>query len=396
MSNPISFFRAGYKARASVYLYAIALMSGAPFTQNSEASGSIEWKPFGTVNGEEVRLYTLTNSNGVQVSITNYGGIVTSIIVPDKDGEKADIALGYNSVEEYVAGSPYFGCITGRYANRIAKGKFSIDGEEYSLAINNDPNHLHGGEKGFDKQIWQARAVAGDERSSVILSHTSPDGDEGYPGNLKMRVIYTLTHQNALKIQYYAETDKPTVVNPTNHTYFNLAGEGSGDILDHRMKILAGRYTPVDETLIPTGIELLDGTPLDFRKATPIGKRIGDDHEQLKFGLGYDHNYVVGDARKEKPSLVAVVTEPDSGRVLKVLTTEPGLQFYSGNFLDSSNVGKSGKAYEYRNGFCLEAQIFPDSPNDHNKGEGYTSALLKPGETYTQTTVYKFDVVKPK
>tara|TARA_R110002096_G_scaffold215310_15_gene403190 strand:+ start:9648 stop:10763 length:1116 start_codon:yes stop_codon:yes gene_type:complete len=371
-------------------------MSGSIPTENSFASGSITWKPFGKVDDQDVKLYTLTNSNGVSVSITNYGGIVTSILVPDQNGILGDVVLGYHSVEEYVAGSPYFGCITGRYANRIANGKFSIDGKEYQLAINNPPNHLHGGEKGFDKQIWEARAVAGKERSSVILTHTSPDGDEGYPGNLKMRVIYTLTHQNALRIQYYAESDKKTVVNLTNHTYFNLAGEGSGDILKHRMRIVAGRYTPVDENLIPTGIALLDGTPLDFRKATPIGKRIGEDHDHLKFGLGYDHNYVVGDARQETPSLVAVVTEPNSGRMLKVFTTEPGLQFYSGNFLDGSNVGKSGKAYEYRNGFCLEAQIFPDSPNHENKGEGYTTAILKPGKTYTQTTVYRFDVVKPK
>ncbi len=386
--------------KKSVFCFAgscFVAMAGFVSVPNAQAGGSIEWKPFGKVGEEEVQLYTLTNSHGASISITNYGGIVTSIRVPDRDGNLADVALGYNKVEDYVAGSPYFGCITGRYANRIAKGKFAIDGQEYTLAINNEPNHLHGGEKGFDKQIWKSRAVSGNARCSLILTHTSPDGDEGYPGNLSMRVIYTFTDENALRITYYAETDKPTVVNLTNHTYFNLAGEGSGEnILGHRMKIIADKFTPVDETLIPTGVASLDGSPLDFRQATPIGRRIEEDNEQLKFGLGYDHNYVVNETKLEKPKLVAQVTEPKSGRVLRVLTTEPGLQFYCGNFLDGTNVGKSGKPYEHRTGFCLEAQVFPDSPNNHNKGEGYTSALLKPGETYRQTTVYRFDVAKPK
>ncbi len=379
----------------AISLFTLVLSVSVMTTPTTEASGSIAWVPFGSVDEQEVQLYTLTNANGMKVSITNYGGIVTSIVVPDKDGRMADVTLGYNNAEDYVAGSPYFGSITGRYANRIAEGRFTIDGKEYSLAINNEPNHLHGGVKGFDKQIWMARAFSNNGQPTLTLTHTSPDGDEGYPGNLTMRVVYSLTDQNALRIQYFAETDQTTVVNLTNHTYFNLTGEGSGnDILGHRMKILADRFTPVNETLIPTGIASLDGTPLDFRKATPIGKRIGEDHEQLKFGLGYDHNFVVGAGKSEKPKLVAQVTEPVSGRVLTVLTTEPGLQFYSGNFLDGTNVGKSGKAYEHRTGFCLEAQIFPDSPNPQNKGEGYTQALLKPGETYTQTTVYKFETLK--
>ena len=374
--------------RFSGCLYLIAAMMMTSCNE-SGADGSIETKPFGKVDGTDVQLYTLTNKNGVKVSITNYGGIVTSILAPDKDGKLGDIALGYNKVEDYVAGSPYFGCITGRYANRIAKGKFSIDGNEYTLAINNDPNHLHGGEKGFDKVIWKAEPGEG---AKLKLTHTSPDGDEGYPGKLDMTVTYTLTDDNELKIDYEATTDKATVINLTNHTYFNLAGEDSGKtILDHEMKILADHYTPVDANLIPTGIESLAGSPLDFREATPIGKRIGEENDQLKYGLGYDHNYVVADEKQASPKLAAVVTEPTTGRVLEVHTTERGLQFYCGNFLDATNVGKSGKPYEHRTGFCLEAQVFPDSPNKEGV-EGYTSARLNPGETYTQTTIYKFGV----
>jgi len=360
-------------------------------TLHPASAGSMEWRPFGTVDGQEVELFTFTNANGIQVSITNYGGIVTSILAPDRNGELADIALGYDRAEDYLAGHPYFGSITGRYANRIAKGTFTLQGHEYGLAINNDPNHLHGGVEGFDKKIWKPRLVRNRLGPTLVLQYLSPDGEEGYPGNLDVEVTYTLTEDNALRIAYEATTDAPTVVNLTNHTYFNLAGEGSGEtILNHELKILASRYTPVDETLIPTGIAPVEGTPLDFRTLTPIGKRIESDHPQLEFGLGYDHNFVIQTERSETPQLAAVVREPDSGRTLKVLTTEPGLQFYTGNFLDGSNVGKSGKPYEHRTGFCLEAQIFPDSPNPEGKGPGYTSAVLEPGETYRQVTVYRF------
>jgi len=353
------------------------------------AADGIEVSNFGTVE-TEVDLYTLTNASGASVSITNYGGIVTSIIVPDKDGNLGDVALGYDKVEKYVEGSPYFGCITGRYANRIRNGKFSIDGKEYTLAINNDPNHLHGGEVGFDKVIWNAEPFSSKAGNGLKLTRVSPDGEEGYPGNLSCTVIYTWTDDNELKIDYEATTDAPTVLNLTNHSYFNLAGEGSGKtVLDHQMQILADKYTPVDETFIPTGIASLEGTPLDFQEPTAIGARIKEDHEQLKFGLGYDHNYVLTKGATEGAELAARVKEPTTGRVLEVYTTEPGLQFYGGNFLDATNIGKSGKAYEYRTGFCLETQIFPDSPNQSDK-EGYTSALLEPGETYTHSTVYKF------
>lgn len=358
------------------------LMSALP----THAAGTIESKPFGKVDGQEVQLYTLSNGK-ITVSITNYGGIVTSILTPDKTGKVADIALGYNSAEEYVKGSPYFGSITGRYANRIAKGKFSLDGKEYTLAINNEPNSLHGGLKGFDKVIWKAEPGPG---AFLKLTYTSPDGEEGFPGKLDSTVVYSLTDDNALRIDYLAVTDKPTVLNLTNHSYFNLAGEGSGQtILNHEIQILADRYTPVDATSIPTGVAKVEGTPLDFRQSTAIGKRIGEDNEQLKFGIGYDHNYVLADTRRSEPALAAVVKEPTTGRVLEVLTTEPGIQFYVGNFLDGSNVGKSGKPYAHRTGFCLEAQVFPDSPNQGGK-EGFTSARLNPGDSYTQTTIYKF------
>lgn len=349
-------------------------------------------KDFGKVENQTVKLYTLTNSSGASVSITNYGGIVTSIMVPDKDGKLGDVALGYDSVEKYVEGSPYFGAITGRYANRIKEGKFTIDGTEYTLAINNEPNALHGGLKGFDKVIWDAESIETEYGAALVLTYISEDGEEGYPGKLGTEVIYTWTDENALRIDYQAMTDKTTVINLTNHTYFNLAGEGSGKtILDHILQINAERYTPVDETLIPTGeLAPVEGTPFDFRNPTPIGQRIEEENEQLTFGLGYDHNYVLAMERQTNPQLAAVVQEPTTGRVLEVLTTEPGLQFYCGNFLDGTNVGKSGKPYEHRTGFCLEAQIFPDSPNKGSQEGGYTSALLHPGDTYTQTTIYRF------
>lgn len=354
------------------------------------AEAGITKKPFGSVDGQEVQLYTLTNASGFQVSITNYGGIVTSILAPDDAGNLADVALGYNQAEDYVAGSPYFGCITGRYANRIAKAKFELDGTEHTLAANNGENHLHGGEKGFDKYVWTAKSEVSVDGPALILTHTSPDGDEGYPGALTMKVTYTVTADNGLKIDYAATTDQPTVVNLTNHTYFNLAGEGSGKtVLDHTVQIDAGRFTPTDAGGIPSGIASLDGSPLDFRKSTAIGERLDQDDEQLKNGIGYDHNFVLEGGQTAEPRLVATVKEPETGRVLEVLTDQPGLQFYIGNYLDGTNVGKSGKAYEYRTGLCLEAQVFPDSPNQHGT-EGYTSARLNPGETYTQTTIYRF------
>jgi len=350
-------------------------------------------KDFGTAlipQHQTAKLYILTNTSGASASITDYGGIVTSILVPDRNGKLGDVVLGYENVAKYVEGHPYFGCITGRYANRIREGKLSIDGKDYKVATNNAPNHLHGGVNGFDKFVWEAEPLDTKAGPALKLTRTSPDGEEGYPGNLKCEIIYTWTDDHELRIDYTATTDAPTIINLTNHSYFNLAGESSGEtVLEHEMQIFADHYTPVDQALIPTGIGSLDGTPLDFRKPMKIGARIEKEYEQLKFGFGYDHNYVLANERRSKPVLAAVIKEPRTGRILEVLTTEPGLQFYSGNFLDGTNVGKGGEPYQRRMGFSLEAQIFPDSPNQ-SETEGYTSALLKPGETYTQTTIYRF------
>lgn len=355
---------------------------------------TIEKAPFGkTTDGVAVDLYVLTNDKGASVRITNYGGTITSVNVPDKDGKMADVVCGYNSVEEYIAGSPYFGCIAGRYANRIAKGKFTVDGEEYTLAVNNGPNHLHGGLKGFDKQVWEAKEIKKEDRVGLKLTYTSKDGEEGYPGTLETTVTYTWDNNNALRISYTATTDKTTVINLTNHSYFNLAGEGSGDILKHRVKLNCDRYTPTDETAIPLGeLAPVKGTPFDFTKAHTIGERIGDDNQQLKWGKGYDHNFVINQEEPGKMTLAATVVEPKSGRLLEVQTDQPGVQFYTGNFLGGDNVGKGGKSYVHRGAFCLETQIYPDSPNQ----KGFPKATLAPGETYKHTCTYKFGVRKPK
>ena len=322
------------------------------------------------------------------VKITNYGGIVTAIHVPDRDGKIGDVTLGYNKVEDYIAGSPYFGCITGRYANRIAKGKFKIGDKEYALATNNDPSHLHGGEVGFDKKVWKAEKIETDAGLGLKLTYTSPDGEEGYPGALSTSVTYVLTENNSLDISYEATTDKPTVINLTHHSYFNLAGEGSGKtILDHELTLNADKFVATDATGIPLGgTQDVEGTVFDFRKSTPIGKRIEADDEQIKNGKGYDHNWVVnGDSGKDL-RLAAALYEPTSGRLMEVHTDQPGIQFYTGNYLDGTNVGKSGKKYEHRTGLCLETQIHPDSPNQ----KGYPKAILNPGETYTHRCNYVF------
>ncbi len=339
---------------------------------------------FGLVDdSEQVYLFTLKNKNGVEVKITNYGGIVTSIIVPDKNGEFDDIALGFNRLDPYLKGHPYFGAIVGRYANRIANGKFELNGKTYQLAANNGPNHLHGGIEGFDKKVWNTDDAAGSDSVSLILNYYSPDGEEGYPGNMDVQVIYTLNNENELIINYHATADQPTPVNITHHSYFNLAGEGNGDIYSHLMMIDADRYTVVNENLIPTGeLGSVENTPMDFRKPHAIGERIN-----LVEG-GYDHNYVLNN--DGKMALVARVEEPTSGRVMEVFTSEPGMQFYSGNFLDGSITGKSQKKYHERYGFCLETQHFPDSPNQPD----FPDAILNPGETYEYTTIYKFSVKK--
>ena len=350
---------------------------------------NIEKQAFGEVDGKKVDLYTLTNANNVEMKVTNFGGIITSLKVPDKNGNFDDIVLGYNTLAEYVKANPYFGAIIGRYGNRIKKGKFVLDGKEYTLAINNAPNNLHGGPNGFDTVVWDAETKQDSNSVSIIFKYLSKDGEEGFPGNLEAKVTYALTNDNELKIHYIATTDKPTIVNLTNHTYWNLTGEGSGDILSHDLMINADMYTPVDATLIPTGeLASVESTPMDFREATAIGSRINDDFEQLKFGKGYDHNWILNKSAENEMTLAATVYESTSGRYMEIYTTEPGIQFYSGNFLDGTIVGKSGKNYKFRDGFCLETQHFPDSPNQPN----FPSTVLRPGETYETTTIHKFSV----
>ena len=342
--------------------------------------------PFGTMpDGREATLYTLTNSSGMEVRITNYGGTITSIMTPDRDGNMGEVTLGYDSLEKYLAGSPYFGCITGRFANRIAKGQFAVGGESYTVATNNGPNHLHGGLEGFDKKLWDAEAFSAEGSSGVVMTYTSPDGEEGYPGTLAVKVTYTLGDDNGLQIDYEATTDKATVLNLTNHAYFNLKDGGASSALDHELRIMADRYIPTDETNIPLGpLASVEGTPFDFRTATAIGARIEEENEQLTHGFGYDHTYVFnkeGDALQ----LGVEVYEPTTGRVMEVLTTEPGVQLYTGNHLNGTHEGR-GIAYERRSAFCLETQHFPDSPNQPD----YPSTTLNPGETFTSTTVYRF------
>lgn len=369
---------------------AAGLVACAPTPATKKEAPKVTKTSFGkTAEGTEVYLYTLKNSKGMEAAITNYGGIVVSLMTPDKNGQFADIVLGFDSLDGYLKEHPYFGAIVGRYGNRIGGAKFSISGKEYKLAANNGPNSLHGGIKGFDKKVWAAQVD--DATNSLILSYSSPDMEEGYPGKLDVQVTYTLTEANELRINYKATTDKETVVNLTNHSYFNLAGQGNGDILNHSIQIMSEKTTPVDATLIPTG-ELKDvaGTPFDFTAPHKIGERINDtSDEQIKFGGGYDHNFVVdGQAGSLRPA--ARVTEPTSGRAMEVLTTEPGVQFYTGNFLDGTLKGKGGKVYPKRSGLCLETQHFPDSPNKPQ----FPTTTLKPGQTYLSTTVYRFSVAQ--
>ncbi|HEY2431114.1 MAG TPA: aldose epimerase family protein [Vicinamibacterales bacterium] len=338
--------------------------------------------------GKPIEMVTLKNSHGMEVQAITYGAIITSIKVPDKNGTIADVVLGFDSPEPYwhEPTPPYFGAVVGRYGNRIAKGKFTLDGKSYTLPINNAPNSLHGGDKGFDKQVWTVTTKDAANLPSATFSRTSPDGEEGYPGTLQARVTYTLTDKNELIVDYHATTDKATPINLTQHSYFNLAGEGSGTILDHVLTIDADRYTPVDTTLIPTGeLAPVQGTPFDFRKPTAIGARINDPNPQLKNGSGYDHNWVLN--RKAAGLQHAVtVTDPKSGRTLDISTTEPGVQFYTGNFLDGTIKGKGGKVYVLRSALCLETQHYPDSPNQKN----FPSTILQPGKSYDTRTVFAF------
>jgi aldose 1-epimerase len=357
-------------------------------TQGAETRhASVARAPFGKLpDGTAVELFTLTNAGGMEVRVTNYGGIITAIRTPDRNGKPGDVTLGYDSLDGYLKSTPYFGAIVGRYANRIGKAQFTLDGHTYKLAANDGPNTLHGGLKGFDKAVWQAEPFEKEGEAGIVFTHSSPAGEEGFPGTLSMRVTYTLTDHNDLAFDYYATTDQPTVLNLTQHAYLNLAGEGSGDVLGHELTINADRYTPVDATLIPTGeLASVAGTPLDFRTRTAIGARIDADHPQIKLGHGYDHNFVLNKQDAEL-ALAARVEEPTSGRLLEVHTTEPGMQFYSANWLDGTISGKAGRPYNRRGAFCLETQHFPDSPNKPT----FPTTVLRPGEEFRSKTVYTF------
>ena len=358
---------------------------------SAAAPKGITSQPFGkTADGAPVEIYTLRNASGMEARITTYGGAVVSLKVPDRAGKLADVVLGYDKLENYIATSPYFGALVGRYANRIADGKFTVDGQEYQLALNSGPNSLHGGLKGFDKKVWTAKPAATNDGPSLQLTYVSKDGEEEFPGTLSVTAVYTLTGKNELRLDFTATTDKPTIVNLTNHSYFNLAGQGEGDILGHEVTINADKFVVVNAMRIPTGeLRSVGGTPLDFRKQTVIGARINDDDEQVKFAKGYDHCWVINKKPGEL-ALMARVVEPKSGRVLEVLSTEPGLQFYTGNGIKDSDAGKGGKSYHARYAFCMEPGHFPDSPNHAD----FPSVVLRPGETYSNTIIYRFSTEK--
>jgi aldose 1-epimerase len=374
---------------AILFVFSSFFLFLASFDAATGAGRKVQISDFGkTSDGISVSRYVLTNNKGIEATVISYGATLVSLKVPDRAGKPADIVLGYDTVEGYETGKSYFGGTIGRYGNRIARGEFSLDGKVFHLPTNDGPNSLHGGTVGFNKRIWTAvdRSRAGAQ--VLELSYTSADGEEGYPGTLKVKVTYTLPAEaNELRIDYNATTDKDTVINLTNHSYFNLSGDMTKEIVDHQLLLRAPQFTPVDATLIPTGeLRAVRGTPFDFTKSTAIGARINQDDEQLKFGKGYDHNWVLEGNAKGGPRLAAEVFEPASGRVLEVLTTEPGIQFYSGNFLDGTAKGKGAQMYAHRTGLCLETQHFPDSPN-HPK---FPSTVLKPGETYRTSTVLRF------
>jgi aldose 1-epimerase len=363
---------------------ATAVLSSIGMQAAKAAPISIVKTPYGSISGGgKADLYTLTNSKGSSIQITNYGGVITSLRVPDKRGRLGDVVLGYDNLDGYRKGDAYIGAIAGRYANRIAKGQFTLDGKTYKLATNNGVNHLHGGNVGFNQKLWTARPIRLKNGPALELRLFSKNGEEGYPGNLNLRVLYTFTNSNELRIDYRATTDAPTILNPTQHSYFNLAGKGT--ILDHKLRLWANRYTPIDKTSIPFGnLATVKGTPFDFLRSTPIGKRINVKDQQLINGAGYDHNFVLN-GKNGVLKRAARVEEATSGRVLSVWTTEPGVQLYTGNFLKGA-MGKYGRKLDYRSGFCLETQHYPDSPNRPN----FPTTVLRPGQTYRQTTIYAF------
>ena len=365
----------------------MCVFAGLALAVNSagQTRSKVQKSDFGKVDGQDIAIYTLKNSHGMEVAITNYGATVVSIKVPDKSNKLADVALGYDNVKGYVNDKSYFGATIGRYANRIAKGQFSLDGKTYQIPANDGPNALHGGHAGFNKRIWTAKELPG---NALEMRYVSKDGEEGFPGNLTVTVTFTLTEKNELRFDYHATTDKDTVVNLTNHSYFNLAGQGNGDILGTELTLHASKFTPVDSTLIPTGeLRAVKGTPFDFTTPHKIGERINDQNEQLKLGRGYDHNFVL-DRTKAGMFHAAQAYDSRSGRVLDVYTTEPGIQFYTGNFLDGTVAGKGGIKYGHRTAFCLETDHFPDSPN-HPK---FPTTELKPGQKFTSTTIYHFSI----
>ncbi len=374
--------------RGAVLLAGAFLLTSCMKTE--PASSSTGPKTWGkTAEGENVNLYTLSNSKGMQATVTDYGARIVTLVVPDRNGTPGNVTLGFDSLDGYQKENPYFGAIVGRYGNRIAKGRFTLDGVEYKLAVNNGANSLHGGLKGFDKRVWTARQ---DRPDKLELTYVSRDGEEGYPGNMSTTVVYTMGDDNSLRIDYTITTDKATVHNVTNHAYFNLAGPGNGDVLGHRIMIAADRFTPVDAGLIPTGeLKPVEGTPFDFRQPHAIGERIEAKDQQIEYGKGYDHNWVLnGEMGALRPAVK--VSEPTTGRVMEVLTTEPGVQFYTGNFLDGTLTGSGGKAYKFRYGFCLETQHYPDSPNHPD----FPTTVIKPGEKYRSATVYKFSTEAAK
>lgn len=381
--RPTNAVRRAHNAAAT----AACLLVAACGADHGEETVTVTSTEFGRLDdGTVVERYAMRNANGVSVEAITYGGIIVSLETPDRDGRLGDIVLGHGSLAGYLGASPYLGAIVGRYANRIAGARFTLDGRTYTLAANNGPNHLHGGERGFDKVVWAAEPFERPDSAGVILRYASPAGEEGYPGTLIATVTYTLTDDNTLVIDYHATTDAPTPVNLSQHSYFNLAA--GGDILGHRLALRASRYTPVDATLIPTGaLAAVAGTPFDFTTPHAIGERITGEHEQLAFGGGYDHNFVL-DPNDAELAHAARVLEPATGRTLDIYTTEPGIQFYSGNFLDGSIVGKGGRIYEHRTGFCLETQHFPDSPNQ----PAFPNTILRPGEDYRSRTVWVFGV----
>jgi aldose 1-epimerase len=366
-------------------------MSSRSFDQRRAPSASaIRREPFGTTaDGRAVERFTLTSTSGVTITVLSFGGVIQSILVPDRSGAMADVTLGYDTLAEYERDKSYLGALVGRYANRIRAGRFSLDGREYTLAQNAGGNHLHGGVRGFNKAVWSLEPF--DDRGDVglVLEHVSPDGDEGYPGTLRVRVTYRLTENGELAIDFLATTDAPTPVNLTQHAYFNLAGSGSGDILDHVLELFASRFTPVDATLIPTGeLRSVRGTPFDFSTPETVGARIGGDDEQLRLAGGYDHNFVVDRVSNAELALAARLTDPLSGRGIDIRTTEPGIQFYTGNFLDGTVAGKGGVPHRYRSGLALETQHFPNSPNEPS----FPSTILRPGAEHRSRTVYHFVV----